>query len=235
MMASVIVFPGSNCDRDVAQAFSAATGETASLVWHEDVERLTAPIWVLPGGFAHGDYLRAGAIAALSGALQMIPDHIRRGGLVLGICNGFQVLVEAGILPGAFLQNECLHFISRDVHLRVASTRSPFTAAFKEGEVLDLPIAHGFGNFRLAEEEARELLAKGRIAFQYATPGGEVTPEANPNGSVQNIAGIFDPTFRVLGMMPHPERNAEAIFGTAAGAKLFTSAISALGRSAALA
>lgn len=228
MKAAVVVFPGSNCDRDASWAFEAATGVRAPLVWHEDVPGRKADLWILPGGFAHGDYLRAGALAALSPAMASLRRHVDEGGLLLGICNGFQVLVEAGLLPGAFQPNASLHFVAKDVRLKVSSRRSPFLADFAPGEVIDLPIAHGEGNVRLGEGEATSLLERGQVAFRYVDGEGRLDPSANPNGSTLAVAGLLDETGRILGMMPHPERNAEPVFGTAEGARIFRSAVRAV-------
>ena len=223
--AAVIVFPGSNCDRDVAQAFRAATGQEAVLVWHTDFRPLAAPLAILPGGFSYGDYLRAGAIAARSPALAALRDHHRSGGLVLGICNGFQILTEAGLLPGAFAPNRCLHFLSRDVFLRVESTETPFLADLSPGEVIDLPIAHAEGAY---QPDPRAEPGSWRVAFRYCRPDGRVDARANPNGAVDNVAGLVDRSGRILGLMPHPERNASAESGSGHGGRLFRSALRAV-------
>lgn len=231
MRAAVCVFPGSNCDRDAAHAIREATGVVAPLVWHTDVPRTPADLWVLPGGFSYGDYLRAGALAALSPAIEAMRRHVQEGGLLLGICNGFQVLVEAGFLPGAFQPNDVLHFSAKDVFLRVASTASPFLSLYEMGEVIDLPIAHGEGSYQVSEAEATELEGSRRVAFQYCGEGGQIVPGANPNGSTHSIAGVVDATGRVMGMMPHPERNAEPLFGSAAGQRVFQGALGSVRRS----
>jgi phosphoribosylformylglycinamidine synthase I len=229
--AAVCVFPGSNCDRDAARAIREATGVVAPLVWHEEVGRTACDLWVLPGGFSYGDYLRAGALAALSPAIDTMRRHVAAGGLLLGICNGFQVLVEAGFLEGAFQTNDVLHFRALDVFLRVASNRSPFLSLYEVGEVIDLPIAHGEGSYQVDEAEAVRLEAQARVALQYCDASGGVHPGANPNGSMHAIAGVTDQTGRVLGMMPHPERNAEPLFGSAHGRRIFQGALGAQRRS----
>jgi phosphoribosylformylglycinamidine synthase I len=220
----VVVFPGSNCDRDAAHAFRAAGGDEASLVWHQDFRADPRRLVILPGGFSYGDYLRAGALAAVSPALAEVRRHLEAGGLALGICNGFQILVEAGLLPGAFRPNRDGRFHCEWVHLRVESSASPFAADLRPGEVLRLPIAHGEGNYFLPEDEVDRLEAEGRIAFRYVTADGLVTDEANPNGSVANIAGVYGYAGRLLGLMPHPERAAEAVFGSRDGARILAAA-----------
>ncbi len=225
--AVVIVFPGSNCDRDVADAFFVATGESADLVWHTEFSAGLAPLAILPGGFSYGDYLRAGAIAARSPAISALRQHHRMGGMVLGICNGFQILTEAGLLPGAFSRNRCLHFLSQDVCLRVEENDSPFLSDFQPGEVIDLPIAHAEGAYQAESVGPDRGL---RVALRYSTKDGAVSPEANPNGASGNVAGLLDETGRIFGLMPHPERNADPIFGSAHGGRLFRSALSAVSR-----
>ena len=230
MRAAVCVFPGSNCDRDASHAIREATGIVAPLVWHTDVARVRADLWVLPGGFSYGDYLRAGALAALSPAIGAMRRHVKEGGLLLGICNGFQILVEAGFLPGAFQPNDVLHFSAKDVFLRVARNTSPFLSLYREGEVIDLPIAHGEGSYQIGEDEASRQGAVHHVALQYCDGAGRVVPGANPNGSTDGIAAVTDGTGRVLGMMPHPERNAEPLFGTAAGQRIFQGALGTVKR-----
>ena len=218
MRADILVFPGSNCDIDTEIALkSALPGWRVGRQWHDGADLSGTQFCVLPGGFAYGDYLRAGALAARSPAIAELRALIGRGGLVLGICNGFQVLVEAGILPGAFQANTVQHFVCRDVHLRVESRGSPFLEAFREGQVLRLPIAHQEGNYRLSEDEYRRLRDEGRIAFTYCGPNGEIGDESNPNGSYAGVAGVLAEGGRVLGMMPHPERAAWPAIGRADG------------------
>lgn len=223
--AVVIVFPGSNCDRDVAAAFAAATGQQAELVWHTEFSAQLAPLAILPGGFSYGDYLRAGAIAARSPAIAALREHHRLGGLVLGICNGFQILTEAGLLPGAFARNHCLHFLSQDVSLRVEENDSPFLSDFAPGEVIDLPIAHAEGAYQVDRSGPAAGL---RVALRYCTKDGEVNHQANPNGAIGNLAGLLDQTGRIFGLMPHPERNADRTLGSGHGGRLFRSALQAV-------
>ncbi|MHB1842517.1 MAG: phosphoribosylformylglycinamidine synthase subunit PurQ [Sulfobacillus sp.] len=223
--AMVIVFPGSNCDQDVAAAFVAATGQQADLVWHTEFSAHQAPLAILPGGFSYGDYLRAGAIAARSPALDALREHHRRGGLVLGICNGFQILTEAGLLPGAFARNHCLHFLSQDVSLRVEANDSPFLAEFSCGEVIDLPIAHAEGAY---QPDRSHPAGDGRVALRYCNQDGSVNAAANPNGAIDNVAGLLDQTGRIFGLMPHPERNADPALGSGHGGRLFRSALQAV-------
>lgn len=227
MRAGVIVFPGSNCDRDMAVAFERVSGRKAMMVWHKEA---TLPegldIVAIPGGFSFGDYLRCGAIAARSPVMRAVLAFIQRGGLVLGVCNGFQVLIEAGALPGALMRNATLKFVCRDVRLRVETTDSPFTNAYRPGEVFRAPIAHHDGNFIVDAEKLAELRGEGRIAFTYCNADG--SPGGNPNGSTADIAGVLGRNRRVLGMMPHPERLNDPELGGIDGAHLFESLAAAL-------
>jgi phosphoribosylformylglycinamidine synthase len=220
MNSAVIVFPGSNCDRDLAVAFGAAFGRPARMVWHKDTA-LPAGLDIvgIPGGFSFGDYLRCGAIAARSPICRAVAEFARGGGLVLGICNGFQVLTETGLLPGALMRNAGLRFICRDTPLCVATTNSPFTAAYAKGQAISLPIAHHDGNYVAGAELLAELRAEDRVAFTYAD---------NPNGSAGAIAGVLSRNRRVLGMMPHPERAADAALGGTDGLALFRSLAGAM-------
>ncbi len=227
MTADVVVFPGSNCDFDAAAALSTALpGATVRRQWHADLDLSGTDLCVLPGGFAYGDYLRAGALAARSPAIAAVKALIARGGLVLGICNGFQVLVEAGILPGAFQTNSVQHFLCRDVQVRVCSTASPLLAGVREGDVLRLPIAHQEGNYRLTPPEYEHLLGEGRIALRYCGEDGQ--SEENPNGSYGAVAGVLGARGRVLGMMPHPERAAWPKIGRADGLRILGGAAASL-------
>ncbi len=227
MTADVVVFPGSNCDYDTQEALrTALPGAQVRRQWHEDLDLAHSDLCVLPGGFAYGDYLRAGALAARSPAVAAVKALIARGGLVLGICNGFQVLVEAGILPGAFQTNDVQHFLCRDVHLRVASNASPFLSGLREGAVIRLPIAHQEGNYRLTPREYEELADSGRIALQYCTRDGRA--DENPNGSFRSVAGVLGAGGRVLGMMPHPERASWPALGRADGLSILRGAAAAL-------
>ncbi len=219
MRVGVIVFPGSNCDADVQWAVEQVGGQ-AEFVWHgaESLDGFDAVI--LPGGFSYGDYLRCGAIARFSPIMAEVTRFAGAGRPVLGICNGFQILTEAGLLPGALRRNAGLKFLCRPVHLRVENVRTPWTKGLARGEVLRLPIAHGEGNYYASPEELAELKERGQVVFRYATPDGKVTPEANPNGSVGNIAGVCNREGNVVGMMPHPERAVTALLGGEDGRRI---------------
>ena len=216
MKAGIVVFPGSNCDRDALHAARLA-GMEAELLWHEDPDLRGSDLVVLPGGFAYGDYLRAGALARFSPVMGALGDHAARGGLVLGICNGFQVLAEAGLVPGALLRNASLRFEHRWVRLFVARHDTPFTRSVPDGAELRLPIAHGDGCYFLPESELDALEARGGVLFRYAHP------EGNPNGSARGIAGVLNEQGNVCGLMPHPERASEALLGSDDGMLLFRS------------
>ena len=222
MPAAVIVFPGSNCDRDVAVALEAAMGRPPAMVWHRENTLPPCDLIVVPGGFSYGDYLRSGAMAAQSPIMRAVIDRAQAGTPVLGICNGFQILAEAGLLPGILMRNASLKFVCRDVHLRVERADTLFTSAYQAGEVLRVPVAHHDGNYFADAETLRRLEDGGQIAFRYCGPDGAITPDANPNGSIANIAGILNEAGNVLGMMPHPERLAEALLGGADGAPMFS-------------
>ena len=228
MNASVIVFPGSNCDRDVKVALEKVTGAPVSLVWHGDAAVPASDLIVLPGGFAYGDYLRTGAMAAHSPIMRDVVAKAKAGTPVLGICNGFQVLCEAGLLPGVLMRNASLRFVCRDVHLRVEQTDTPFTSSYGRDEVIRIPVAHGEGNYFADRATLEELEAEGRVVFRYVDAAGEVTAAANPNGAQRNIAGICDGRRRVLGMMPHPERLFEPLLGGSDGRRLFESLLATL-------
>lgn len=223
MKAAVIVYPGSNCDRDVRVALANAIGAEPISVWHRENEFPDVDLIVLPGGFSYGDYLRSGAMAANSPVMDTVRRRAEKGVAVLGICNGFQILTEAGLLPGALLRNAGIKFLCQDVHLRVETSDSPFTGAYRPGEVLRIPIAHHEGNYFAAPETLDALEANGQIAFRYCDAGGHASKASNPNGSARNIAGIFDKKRRILGMMPHPERLAETMLGGEDGKRLFDS------------
>ena len=231
MKFGVVVFPGSNCDHDAYHAIGKVLRQPVEFVWHqtERVEGLDAI--VLPGGFAYGDYLRTGAIARFSPVMRAVERFAKDGGLVLGICNGFQILLEAGLLPGAMLPNAGLRFVCRSVHIRVETTATPFTAAARAGQVLEMPVAHGDGNYFCDATTLEELESNGRIVFRYTTSDGRETPEANPNGSLANIAGICNRERNVLGLMPHPERASEARLGSEDGLVIFQSMVKSLARS----
>jgi phosphoribosylformylglycinamidine synthase I len=228
MKAAVIVFPGSNCDRDAAVAIEAATGKPPAMVWHGDAELPKSDLIVLPGGFSYGDYLRSGAMAAHSPVMREVISRAKAGTPVLGICNGFQVLTEARLLPGVLMRNASLKFICKDVHLRVERADTSFTSRYRKGEVVKFAIAHKDGSYFADLETLARLEGEGNIAFRYATPGGEISAEANPNGSRNNIAGIYNETRTVLGLMPHPERLADPALSGTDGAKMFTGLVESL-------
>jgi phosphoribosylformylglycinamidine synthase len=229
MKAGVVVFPGSNCDHDVYHVLKHVLGQDATFLWHQDDSLQGCELVVLPGGFAYGDYLRAGALAALSPVMGAVKRHAEAGGLVLGICNGFQILCESGLLPGALMRNAGLKYICKQVHLRTETTDSPFTNALTKGHALQIPIGHMEGNYFCDESTLAALKREDRIAFRYATPSGEITAAANPNGSLDNIAGVLNEGRNVLGMMPHPDRSSEVLLGSADGFPIFQSMIAALG------
>ena len=228
MRAAVIVFPGSNCDRDAKIALESATGIPADMVWHSDHDLPKVDLIVIPGGFSYGDYLRGGAMAAHSPIMREVKSAAEGGTPVLGICNGFQVLTECGMLPGVLMRNASLKFICRPVTLRIESNQSIFTAGYKAGQLIEIPVAHNEGNYFADEETLDSLEGDGRIAIRYATPEGGIGPEGNPNGSSRNIAGIFNKTKTVLGLMPHPERAADAKHGGIDGKAMFDSLVQAL-------
>jgi phosphoribosylformylglycinamidine synthase len=225
MRASVIVFPGSNCDRDVKVALEAITGKPAQMVWHAEQSVPPSDIIVLPGGFAFGDYLRCGAMAAHSTVMRDVVAKAKAGTPVLGICNGFQVLCETGLLPGALQRNASLKFVCREVWLKVERTETFFTSRYRKGEVVSIPVAHGDGNYFADTATLDRLETEGRVVFRYVDETGHRTPSANPNGSQRDIAGICDPTGRILGMMPHPERHIEKLLGSSDGRRVFESAL----------
>jgi phosphoribosylformylglycinamidine synthase len=225
---SVVVFPGSNSDYDAFYAASSVLGEDAALVWHKDADLQGADVVILPGGFAHGDYLRTGAIARFSPIMSAVKAFADRGGPVLGICNGFQVLLEAGMLPGAMVRNDRIKFVSRLVPVRVEQTDTPFTAACASQQVLHMPVAHGEGNYYADPETLAALEGHRQVVFRYADAAGAVTPATNINGSLNNIAGICNRQRNVVGLMPHPERATEAQLGSADGRVILASAVKAL-------
>ena len=232
MKFAVVVFPGSNCDHDAYYAATHVLDQEAAFVWHKETSLGGADVVILPGGFAHGDYLRTGAIARFSPIMQDVKRFADAGGPVLGICNGFQVLLEAGLLPGAMLRNRSLKYQCEHVFITVEQTDTPFTSASRHGEVLRIPIAHGEGNY-YAEPDVVERLEKNRqVVFRYTTVAGSVTPEANPNGSVNNIAGLCNDARNVVGLMPHPERACELAVGSADGLVLFELVLKAVAQGA---
>jgi phosphoribosylformylglycinamidine synthase I len=228
MKFAVIVFPGSNCDHDAYHAVKHVLGQDAALLWHKDSSLGDADAVILPGGFSYGDYLRTGAIARFSPIMRAVSEFAQAGGPVIGICNGFQVLLEAGLLPGAMLRNRSVKFQCEFVHVRVEQTDTPFTSACSKGQVLTLPIAHGEGNY-YAEPDVVERLERNRqVIFRYTTTDGTATEASNPNGSVNNIAGICNERRNVIGLMPHPERACERAVGGADGRFVFESVIRSL-------
>jgi phosphoribosylformylglycinamidine synthase len=228
MKASVIVFPGSNCDRDAAVALEAATGKKPAMVWHGDSVIPDSDLIVLPGGFSYGDYLRSGAMAAHSPVMREVVARAREGRPVLGICNGFQVLTETGLLPGVLMRNSTLKFICKDVLLRVERNDTSFTRHYAEGELVRFSIAHKDGSYFADKATLDRLEGEGRVAFRYCNEQGEIADEANPNGSCRNIAGIYNETGTVLGLMPHPERLADAALSGTDGARMFLSLMETL-------
>ncbi|MDR3515248.1 MAG: phosphoribosylformylglycinamidine synthase subunit PurQ [Azospirillaceae bacterium] len=228
MKAAVIVFPGSNCDRDVAVALERTTGKPPVLIWHRESELPPLDLIVLPGGFAYGDYLRCGAMAAQSPIMRAVVARVQTGVRVLGICNGFQVLTETRLLPGALMPNAALKFICRTVGLRVENADSAFTRRFQPGQVIHLPIAHGEGNYVADAETLARLDGEGQVAFRYCDSAGVTSDAANPNGSADHIAGVFNARRTVLGLMPHPERAFEPLHGNTDGRMIFDSLLEAL-------
>lgn len=227
MKFAIVVFPGSNCDHDAYHATKHVLGQEAEFVWHKETDLKGADVVILPGGFAHGDYLRTGAIARFSPVMDAVSRFAAGGGPVIGICNGFQVLLEAGMLPGAMLRNTKMYRCEY-VHIRVEQTDTPFTALCPIGQVLKVPIAHGEGNY-YADDRTLDALEQNRqVIFRYVTPEGEVTPDANPNGSARNIAGVCNERRNVVGLMPHPERACELALGSADGRIVLESVVSAM-------
>ncbi|WP_416670398.1 phosphoribosylformylglycinamidine synthase subunit PurQ [Egbenema bharatensis] len=228
MKFGVIVFPGSNCDRDVAMVPRDLLQQPTRMVWHEESDLSDLDVIIVPGGFSYGDYLRCGAIARFSPAMKATVQHAERGGFVLGICNGFQVLTEAGLLPGALMRNRDLHFVCDRVPLRVERTNLPWTQEYQGGQVITLPIAHGEGCYYADADTLKSLEDHHQVLFRYSTPTGEQTDAANPNGSLNHIAGICNRQGNVLGMMPHPERAADPALGSTDGIHLFKGLLNAL-------
>ena len=228
MKFGVLVFPGSNCDHDTQNVIADVARQPVTFLWHDSDDLQGVDAVLVPGGFAYGDYLRTGAIARFAPVMQSVKKFAASGGLVLGICNGFQILTESGLLPGALMRNAGLKYICKQVHLRAETTNSPFTSQLSKGEVLQMPIGHMEGNYFCEPDELHRLESEDRIAFRYATPAGELTAEANPNGSLSNIAGILNAGRNVLGMMPHPDRSSEQLLGSADGWKIFASMVEAL-------
>ncbi len=229
MKAAVIVFPGSNCDRDIAVALEQSTGVPTRMIWHQDTDLPSdLDLIAVPGGFSYGDYLRCGAMAAHSPIMREVKARADKGVRILAVCNGFQVVTEAGLLPGVLMRNKDLRFICKDVHLKVEDSQSAFTAKYKVGDVLRIPIAHAEGNYFADDETLKMLEGEGRVAFRYCTSDGKLTDAANPNGSRNSIAGIFNKSRTVLGMMPHPERLADKNLGGTDGRAMFESLVETL-------
>ena len=228
MKFGVLVFPGSNCDHDTYNVIAEVAQQPVTMLWHASEDLQGCDAILVPGGFAYGDYLRTGAIARFAPIMQSVSKFAASGGLVLGICNGFQILCETGLLPGALMRNAGLKYICKQVHLRTETTDSPFTSNLRKGQVLQMPIGHMEGNYFCDVATLRQMQQQDRIAFRYSTPEGEATPAANPNGSLDNIAGILNEGRNVLGMMPHPDRSSESLLGSADGLRIFESMIQAL-------
>ena len=230
MKFGVVVFPGSNCDHDTYYVLKEVYKLEVDYIWHKETTLSSYDCIILPGGFSYGDYMRSGAIARFSPVMQSVIKFANQGGLVLGICNGFQILMEAGLLPGAMLRNKKLKFICQDVHIRVEDNQTPFTTLCRKGEVLRLPIAHKDGNYFADAQMMKELKKNQQIIFRYCTPDGTLTEEANLNGALDYVAGICNRERNVLGLMPHPERCAESILGNEDGKRIFDSIITYLSK-----
>jgi phosphoribosylformylglycinamidine synthase subunit PurQ / glutaminase len=228
MNIKVVVFPGSNCDHDTEHVFRNILDQDVEMIWHKEEKFHNTDLVILPGGFSYGDYLRTGAMARYSPVMKEVERFARSGGIVFGICNGFQILCEAGLLPGALMRNACLQFRCMHVNLRVETTRSPLTKHLSQGQVLKVPIAHGDGNYYADDATLTELVDNDCILFRYSTPDGLILPEANPNGSILNIAGICNKERNVFGMMPHPERASEPEVGCTDGLQILKSLIQSL-------
>ncbi len=222
MKSTVVVFPGINRERDMARALTLISGQAPAMVWHADtVLPAGTDLVVVPGGFSYGDYLRCGAIAARAPIMDAVRSHAGRGGLVLGVCNGFQILCEAGLLPGVLMRNTALKFICRDVYLRVERSDTPFTRGYNAGQVIRVPMAHGEGNYIADKDTITRLEGEGRVLFRYTAPDGALDPSWNVNGAINAIAGVLNENGNVLGLMPHPENHVEAALGTTDGRGLF--------------
>lgn len=228
MKVGVVSFPGSNCDEDALLAIVERLQEQAVMLWHKDHDLQGADVIILPGGFSYGDYLRSGAIARFSPIMQEVVAHAKRGGPVIGICNGFQIACEAGLLPGGLMRNTSLQFRSMPVTLRVENTDTVFTGKATKGQLLTMPIAHGDGRYTADAETIARLEGEGRVVFRYVNAKGEPTADANPNGATNNIAGVTNETGSVVGMMPHPERALEPLLGSTDGMVLFESLLAAV-------
>jgi len=228
MKAAIVVFPGSNRERDAEAALTQAMGRKPIMVWHRDTELPDVDLVLVPGGFSYGDYLRCGAIAAHSPVMREVKARADKGVAVIGVCNGFQIITEAGLLPGVLQRNASLKFVCRNVGLKVETSQSLFTSQYEQGQVLSIPVAHAEGNYFADDHTLDELEEHGQVAFRYCSPDGELSDEHNPNGSARNIAGIFNRTKNVLGLMPHPENAIEPLQGSVDGKALFASMVEAL-------
>ena len=228
MKTAVIVFPGSNCDRDLAESFEAVTGQPCIRVWHQETELPDVDLVGLPGGFSYGDYLRSGAMAARSPAMSSVLEYASKGVPILGVCNGFQILTEVGLLPGALIRNKNLKFICRNVTIKVEVDDSIFTSRYSKGQILSIPVAHNDGNYFASEGLLHELHDRSQIAFKYTDQSGRVDASTNPNGSCENIAGILNAQKNVLGLMPHPENATDRNLGGIDGRPLFQSLVDAI-------
>ncbi len=220
----VVVFPGSNCDHDAYYSLKKVLGQDAQFLWHKDKDLKNSDVIILPGGFSYGDYLRTGAIASLSPIMQNVIEFGNSGGLIIGICNGFQILLESGLLPGVLIQNTSLKFICKDVHLSIVNNNTLFTSNISKS-VIKVPVAHGDGNYFADEATINDLKANNQIVFKYSSPDGEISDRFNPNGSIENIAGIINKNGNILGMMPHPERCCDPLLGNTDGQEIFKSIV----------
>ena len=228
MTAAIVTFPGSNRERDMVMALTRAFGKAPAIVWHRDTELPKVDLIVIPGGFAYGDYLRAGAMAAQSPIMRAVAMRAQQGVLVLGVCNGFQVLTEARLLPGALMRNAGLKFVCREVHLRVERADTPFTQGYRKGEIFKCPVAHHDGNYFADSETLARIEGEGQVAFRYCSPQGDLGAAFTPNGSINDIAGVYNDKGNVLGLMPHPEDATEKLLGGLGGAPLFAGLAEAL-------
>ena len=230
MKFGVIVFPGSNCDHDAYHVISKHVGQPVDFIWHKETDLSGYDAVIVPGGFSYGDYLRAGALAHFSPVIQSVKEFAKKGKFVFGVCNGFQILCESGLLPGALMRNSGLHFICQHVNIRVENAQTPYTSELESGEVLSIPIAHAEGNYVCDDETLAELETNNQIIFRYCDENGELSDASNPNGSLKNIAGISNKAGNVLGMMPHPERACEELLGSNDGRDIFRSLTNAIAK-----
>ena len=230
MKFGVVIFPGSNCDHDCYYVIESVIGKPVEFIWHQDTSVRGFDAIILPGGFAYGDYLRTGALAKFSPVMRSVKEFADKGGMVIGICNGFQILCEAALLPGALLRNIGMKYVCKFLHLRTETTNTAFTNTLSKGQLLHIPIGHGDGNYFADADVLKRIEDNDQVAFRYVTADSQVTREANPNGSLNNIAGIVNEGRNVLGMMPHPDRSSESILGSSDGRLIFESMVNALAR-----